>query len=171
MSEGSKANYFKKWHSVNKTHWMSYTRFYRARSSMNGRCNRIMHKDYDKYGGRGIKLLWKSFEEFRDDMYEIYLEHVEDFWEKQTTLDRIDNDGNYCENNCRWATYKEQENNRSDTIIIEYNWKKQSMKQWAEELWTHWSTLRYRFKKGMSVEECFTKSIHKYERKKLPAFC
>jgi len=54
------------------------------------------------------------FEEFRDDMYKSYLEHVEKYWEKETSIDRIDNNWNYCKENCKRSTPKEQSNNRRE---------------------------------------------------------
>ena len=74
------------------------------------RCNNPKNHKYPRYGGRGIKFLWNSFEEFRDDMHESYLEHVKKFG-KNTSIERIDVNGHYCKGNCRWATAKEQSEN------------------------------------------------------------
>lgn len=92
------------------THGMKKTRFYDIWQGMKKRCTRVKNKDYKHYGGRGIKCLWKSFEEFRDDMYTDYLEHKKN--NNYTSIERKNNDGNYEKSNCSWATREEQQNNR-----------------------------------------------------------
>lgn len=97
------------------THGMRYTRFYHIWCGMKARCHNQNSHKYRIYGARGIIVCdrWKDyFENFRDDMYESYLAHVEEFGEKDTSIDRIDVNGNYEPSNCRWATWKEQRVNQ-----------------------------------------------------------
>lgn len=103
-----------------KPHGMSRTRIYVIWRAIKNRCSLETNSYYHRYGGRGITICdrWKnSFNSFYDDMGESYKKHVKNYGRKNTTIDRIDNDGNYEPSNCRWATCKENTNNRSNTKI------------------------------------------------------
>ena len=94
-------------------HGLYGTQFYRIYYRILERCNDSRHPRFKYYGGKGVKVSWQNFIQFRDDMYESYRKHVEKFGEKNTSIDRIDGSGGYNKENCRWATYKVQNNNRS----------------------------------------------------------
>ena len=153
----------KKW----TRHWFwskkDRNRFYEIYLWIKRRCKGSAWWDTSKwYFDKWIKCEWNTFEEFKNDMYESYLDHVEKYWEKQTSIDRIDNNGNYCKDNCRWATCTEQNKNRWVTNYIEYKWKKYSAWEVAEECWISRDTASYRiswYKQWkQSLESVFRKS-------------
>ena len=113
------------------------------------RCYNKNSKFYKNYGGRGIVVEWENAEAFYQDMKNSYIEGLE--------VDRIDNDGNYSKQNCRWATRKQQANNRRTNKVIEYMGETKTLAQWIEFLGLKSSTVRQRlYVYGWDIEKCFT---------------
>ena len=134
----------------NKKHGMSGTSIYKSWASMKDRCLNKKCKEYKYYGSRKITICdrWlESFENFYKDMGDR---------PKGKTLDRRDNNDNYCKKNCRWATAKTQARNKRNTIFLEYRGEKKALISWAEELGVAVDCLKERYRLGWSVEEILT---------------
>ena len=94
-------------------------RFHRIWNGIKNRCKNIYNITY-WWKWISYDKKWELFEWFKKDMFMSYIKHVEEFWEKQTTIGRIDNNWDYCKENCKRSTYKEQNNNKKQYI---YKWK------------------------------------------------
>jgi len=103
---------------ANFQHGLSYTRFHRIWAGVKNRCLNKEQINYKRYGGRGIKICkkWLKFDNFKNDMYPSYTNHVLLHGEQNTTIDRKNNGGNYNKKNCKWATLKEQGQNKRNNI-------------------------------------------------------
>ena len=118
--------------------------------SARSRCTNPHRADYERYGGKGIKFLFKDFWDF--------YHHIGDRPEGMT-LDRIDTNGHYEHGNVKWSTPREQSSNRRNVILYEHEGKKQHLRAWAEEYGIKRQTLEYRVKKkGMPLAAALTSS-------------
>lgn len=115
---------------------------------MRSRCNNPNNRAYKRYGGRGIKVCkeWNNYWVFYDWANE-------NGYEENLTIDRIDNDGNYCPQNCRWITLSEQQQTRSSCHMITHNGKTQNITLWAKEYGIARKTIRNRLEKGLPVDQ------------------
>lgn len=128
------------------------SRLYRIWSAMKSRCNNASMAPYKYYGARGIKICdeWdKSYETFK----EWALSHG---YSDDLSIDRIDVDGNYTPENCRWATTKEQSVNTRKTRYIDYDNRTLSLKEWSDIFHIPYSCLLYRLDTGWDVERALT---------------
>lgn len=134
------------------------TRTYKCWCGMKARCTQSSRKGWFDYGGRGITFCerWNSFENFLEDMGEA---------PKKMTLDRINVNGNYEPSNCRWASAKQQANNRKNNTLITYQGKTQTLQQWSDEIGVARDTLSLRIKSGMPLDRAMSsKRLHRSDK-------
>lgn len=136
---------------ANTTHGMSRTPLYYRWRAMLQRCNNPKHESYSDYGGRGIRVCerWHQFENFRDDMAASFQEHLE--------IDRRDNDGHYCPENCRWATPAQQRRNQRTNHRLTFRGETLPVVDWATRTGLKPNTIITRIRRGWSVERALSK--------------
>lgn len=127
---------------------------------MKTRCYNKKCKSYHSYWWRWIQVEWESFKDFYKDMWDSFIEHVEKYWIKNTTLDRIDVNWNYCKDNCRWATWEEQRNNKTTSRPVIYKWKRyNSITELSKLKWLDHRLVWDRLKRGWDIEDAVDKEI------------
>lgn len=145
------------------THGKSGTRLYAVWSGMKGRCYNPNNHNYKRYGMRGIVVCdsWRdSFENFSDWA-------ISHGYQPGLSIERIDNDGNYCPENCTWSNTKGQNNNRSVSRNFSYNGKTQNLSQWCAELGIpYFRTWQRIVKYGYSFEEALFIPKNKHNQKR-----
>ena len=132
---------------------------FNAWQSMHQRCTNEKCRCYKNYGARGIKVCrrWQNYENFLADMgRRPSPEH---------SLERKNNNGNYCPANCVWATKIEQASNRRSNRVLNHGGRSQTLQAWARDLGTTDNALYMRLKKGWSVEKVLTTPIKQYRRR------
>lgn len=113
------------------------------------RCERPTCKDYKNYGGRGIKVCreWKeSYLTFKKWSFE-------NGYKEELTIDRINVDGDYSPNNCRWVTIKEQQRNRRDTIKLTFSGVEKTASEWAKIAGVSSAKIYYRKRRKWTDEQ------------------
>lgn len=123
----------------------SHKRIYRIWNDMKRRCLDDRREDYMRYGGRGINVCaeWLDFQNF----FEWSLNNG---YGDNLTIDRIDVDGGYSPQNCRWADAATQANNRTNNHYMTYLGETKTMKQWCDELGLPYYAVRARQSRGWS---------------------
>lgn len=132
------------------------SKFYTVWQNMKSRCNNPNNVRYHRYGGKGISYnpSWETFAGFYKDMYGSYDESLQ--------LDRIDNDGNYTKDNCRWVSAKENSLNRSQTHLFKYNDRELTLSDWARNIGMNISTLEMRIHVyKWSIEKALTTPVRR----------
>lgn len=139
--------------TANHKHKMSGTRIYGIWTGMKQRCYNEHDARYCRYGGRGIKVC----EEWKADFSAFYEWALANGYGENLTIDRIDNDGDYCPENCRWSTNVEQCNNRSTNITIKIGNATKTLTQWCEIFELDFKTIdaRYRRNGYAGIDELF----------------
>ena len=138
-------------------HGLSRTREYGIYQSMIQRCYRPTFTEYEHYGGRGITVCdrWReSFENF-------YMDIGNSRPSLRHSLERMDNDGPYSLENCRWATYQEQRSNTRFNRFVEYQGERITLAEFSRRTCIPYKTLQYRvFKMGLSTTCAVTHKTH-----------
>lgn len=125
-------------------HGQSDTRLHGIWRKMKDRCSNPNNPRYHYYGGRGIKLC----EEWTVEFIYFYEWAQANGYEEYLTIDRIDVNGNYCPENCRWATDEQQRLNKQNTLYAEIAGEERPLKTWAEIYQIPYKTITTRYYRG-----------------------
>lgn len=137
-------------------HGETNTRLFRIWGGMRRRCYEVQNKDYPNYGGRGITVCdeWKEYIPFS-------LWAKNNGYSDDLSIDRIDVNGSYSPDNCRWISCVEQNNNRRSNHIVEYKGITHTISEWSRIYNIPPKTLRYRLVNGWDVESAMNVPVTK----------
>ncbi|KAF6620594.1 hypothetical protein HFE03_08050 [Paenibacillus sp. EKM102P] len=138
-------------------HGLRSTKLNSVRSAMIDRCYNIKNSNYYNYGGRGIKVCdeWLNKEKGLLDFYNWAMDNG---YKEGVSIDRINNNGNYCSENCRWVDMKTQLNNRRNNRLVTIGGETKTVSQWAEVAGIGTSTIDFRLRSGKSGEDLIKSS-------------
>ena len=140
--------------TINVTHGKTRSPEWTAWVNMNQRCHQAAYRYYGEYGGRGITVC--------DDWRNSFSSFLSDMGEKPSaahSIDRIDNNGNYCPENCRWATRHEQARNTRRNRLLTLNGETMCLAEWVDRVGIHQKTITGRLNRGWSDERALTTPV------------
>jgi hypothetical protein len=133
-------------------HGLCYNNIYRRWINMRSRCNNPKSTKFYLYGGKGIKVC----DEWQNNFIAFYNWSIENGYNSKLTLDRIDGNKDYSATNCRWATFKEQSRNTTQTHFLAYENNTMCIEDWAIFLDIDSKMLRERIRRGWSIKRALT---------------
>ena len=119
------------------------------------RCSIETETHFNRYGGRGIKVC----DEWVDNYLEFKEWAMKNGYDEKLSIDRIDNNGNYTPENCRWVDVKTQSNNRETNVLIKYQGVERTLKEWCTLLNLNYNTVHYRYANGYEIDEVFKSDL------------
>lgn len=139
--------------NLNKTHGMKGTKIYSKWLSMKARCYKKSCKGYKNYGGRGIKVC----DDWKNSFITFYEWAIKNGYQDNLTIERIDVNGNYEPDNCKWITNTEQQNNKKNNTYIIYNGDKHTIAEWSRIMGINKNTISGRLRKGWTTKRVLSK--------------
>lgn len=136
----------------NTKHNQANTRLYKIYKGLLQRCYITSNPAYKNYGGRGIRIC-DEWVDKKSGFINFYNWAISNGYKGNLSIDRINNNGNYEPNNCRWATRKQQSNNRRNSHYITYNGETHTLKEWTEILNISYSMLSHRIQRNWDLEK------------------
>lgn len=125
---------------------------------MKSRCYNITSDRYNDYGGRGIIVC----DEWKNDFQEFYNWAMDNGYQDELTIDRIDVNGNYGPDNCRWISMKEQSRNKRNNRLYTINGETYCLIDWCERLNLNYNSMIARLNRGWPIEKALFTPVREY---------
>lgn len=135
-------------------HGLSKTAEYQIWKAIKARCYNPSHKNFADYGGRGIAICSKWI-----NAPESFIKDMGKRPSKAHSIDRIDHNGDYSPDNCKWATQKEQMQNTRRNIVLEYSGESKTVAEWAEKIGIKESTIYHRIAAGWGCDKALSTPV------------
>jgi hypothetical protein len=131
-------------HNMHLKHGDAGTRLHSIWKDMRKRCNNPKSKSYKYYGGKGIRVCeeWDNYVNFKQWA-------MDNGYNDDLTIERIDNNKDYSPQNCKWIPFSEQTSNQTSNIYVEHDGKRMTVGKWCDELNLHRTTIYGRIRKGI----------------------